>query len=488
VTLNRAGARGFAPQWFVGVIGCAAAIAALLAVLPVAGVIVSLACVAFVLRRWPGAVLALSWSGFWLYLGALDALDVTSRSAFTALAYAALALALTAFAWSRRATLAQRLRKLSRPARWWLAVASALGLWFLLIGATVSHGPLAHRLVALFVISTIPTLVAVAAATRSDVNQARGALVILGLVFLIIDVIVALQTGSGMLPPGVRFSPIDELDPINAALVPALGCVAAATYRAPTRSFFAGQLTSCALLAGAATVPHARGPLLALLVTVVTVALLSRQRKMVAVLAALGVGLVLGLVAAQALSTGLTVLGSPVGVTRQEPNTAGPHKPGPNNPTPSNPAPNNPAPNNPRPVGPVSSLNIRKQWLREAIGDTPDRPVFGHGIGMLVDRTPEAKILGVAGQRVYPHNDIVESAYSLGAIGFLLFIALLAIPVAVLIARRGPRPAPLYVFAIALFTFAFVESNFSGEIGTDVLLWSGAMIIVLGLVDTRAVD
>jgi hypothetical protein len=430
---------------------------ALLILLPVAGVALSIACVVYFVLQWPGAVLALSWSGFWLYLGALDALDVASRSAFTALVYTAIAVALGVFTWSRRATLRERLLQLTPPARWWLAVAGALAAWFLLIGATISHGPLAHRLVGLFVISTIPTLVAVAAASRRDLEQARAALVILGIVFLLVGALVALQADGGVL----RFSPIDELDPISAALIPALACAAAATYRPRTGRGLIEQLTVCALLAAGTAVPHARGPLLTLVVTVVVIGLVSRSRQALAAVAAVATGVLVGLVVAQNVSSGLNVLGNPVG-----PNGGS----GSSN------------------FEPISSFSIRKQWMREAVRRAPDRPVFGHGVGMFVDRTPEAGRMGVAGQRVYPHNDIVESAYSLGAAGFVLFLAFLVIPVFVLMTRLRARSESLRVFAVGLFTFAFVESNFSGEIGTDVVLWSSAAIVVLVLLAPPAPD
>jgi O-antigen ligase len=218
------------------------------------------------------------------------------------------------------------------------------------------------------------------------------------------------------------------------------------------------QSVLCALLAAGTAVPHARGPLLTLVLTVVVVGFARRSRQALATVAAVAVGVALGLLVAATVSTGLTLLGTPTGAA---------------------------GPGGGETSTPISSFSIRKQWMRQAVRQAPDRPVFGHGIGMFVDRTPEAGRMGVAGQRVYPHNDIVESAYSLGAIGFVLFIAFLAIPVFVLVTRRGARAEPLHVFAVGLFAFAFLESNFSGEIGTDVVLWSSAAIIVLVLFGRR---
>jgi hypothetical protein len=427
-------------------------VAALLIVAPVLGVAVSVAAVIVLLVRSPGAVIAVSWSGFWLYLAALDVLDIAPRSAFTALAYAAIALGLGVFTWSRRATLIERLRHLGRWARWWLGVTGALAAWFVLIGITISDGPLAHRLLGLFVISTIPTMVAAVAATPRDLEDARSGLVVLGLTFLIVDAVVALHSGDD----AVRFSPVAELDPINAALIPAWGCVAAATYRFRTRRGLWIQLAVCVVLAAGTALPHARGPVLTLGLAIVFVAALRASRNSLAALAAVAAGIALGLVAAQKLSTGLDVLGSPIG--------AGSPGSGPS-----------------APSEPISSFSIRRQWIRSAIEQAPDRPLFGHGIGMFVDRTPEAGRMGVAGQRVYPHNDIVESAYSLGLVGLLLFAAFIAITVVVGARRRARGSESLVVFALGLFAFAFLESNFSGEIGSDVVLWSSAAVVVLGL-------
>ena len=60
--------------------------------------------------------------------------------------------------------------------------------------------------------------------------------------------------------------------------------------------------------------------------------------------------------------------------------------------------------------------------------DAPERPIFGHGVGMFEDNTPEARLMGVEGQRTYPHNSLVEAAYSLGALGLVAYIAFVGWP------------------------------------------------------------
>jgi O-antigen ligase len=132
-------------------------------------------------------------------------------------------------------------------------------------------------------------------------------------------------------------------------------------------------------------------------------------------------------------------------------------------------------------AAPISSIHIRKEWIRSALGQFPDRPIFGHGVGVLVDNTPEAARMGVKGQLIYPHNDLVEAAYSLGVVGLALFAVFTVVPLAVLWRHRRRLDDPISSFCFVIFAFALVESNFSGEIGTDVLLWSTSCLVVLTL-------
>ncbi len=132
---------------------------------------------------------------------------------------------------------------------------------------------------------------------------------------------------------------------------------------------------------------------------------------------------------------------------------------------------------------PISTLSVRRHWIEDAVRETPERPIFGHGVGMFEDNTPEARLMGVDGQRTYPHNTFVEAAYSLGVLGLLAYVAFVGSAAGG--ARRG-RPQPGREqraggsFALALGVFAFVNTNVSGEIGSDALLWS-AVAVALAL-------
>jgi hypothetical protein len=130
----------------------------------------------------------------------------------------------------------------------------------------------------------------------------------------------------------------------------------------------------------------------------------------------------------------------------------------------------------PEEPAPISTINIRRQWLEKAISETPESPLWGHGVAMLVDDTEEAQRMGIAGTLTYPHNSLVESAYSLGLLGFVPFVALLTSAgwALVRLIVRGPPP----VFTAAFAAFAFTASMTSGEIGADAPLWAAAALAI----------
>jgi hypothetical protein len=422
----------------------------LLLVAPPLGVVAAAAAIVAIVVRRPATLLAISLNGFWLYLGALDLLDVSPRRSLTAAAYAVEGIALVAFIGARRTVLRRRLARAARAARVWLGAAVLLTAWFLANGVLLSHGPLAHRLLGVFVSTTVPTAVAFGAATRRDLDDARGGLVTLGLLFVLVEVI-ALRHGLGS---NARFSPIAELDPVSAAGYAGLATVAAVTYRARTSWEQLAQACACAVLAFGAALPSGRGPLLALAVAVAVVLVARRSKTALYVATAVVAGTFVGLLAAPKA-------GAPGGSTGPGAATSAPG---------------------------ISSFHIRREWLSKSLRAIPDRPVFGHGIGMLVDDTPEATRMGVAGQRVYPHNDAVEAAYSLGALGLVLFAVVVLVPAALLIMRWRLRENRFVLFTLGLFVYAFAESNFSGEIGTDVALWSAAALTVLVMTGREQAD
>ena len=240
----------------------------------------------------------------------------------------------------------------------------------------LSDGRLAWRLAALLVLWTLPTAILALSLRPHDLIRLAQGLVGLGLLFVPIEITAAARAGDDVF----RFTPIADLDVISAGIVPALAAVAALTLRPSSMSTRLLQFVIVAVLAGATVLPGSRGPVLALVVGAVATALVRRSLLDVAAMASVAFGLACGSAAA-------SHIGSLGYLTTDQ--------------------------------GRISTLSIRRQWVEDALRDTPDRPIFGHGVGMFEDHTPEARLMGVEGQRTYPHNSLVEAAYSLGALGLV---------------------------------------------------------------------
>lgn len=403
----------------------------------------------------PGVVVAISWSGFWLYLGALDLLGIQTRTAYTVIAYGVVALALTAIIWLRRDLLKERLLGSSTITRVWIGSASLLALLFAFGALVTGHGSLAHRLLGVFVVSTIPTTIAVAALSWRDLAQVRAALVGLGLFFVVINLF-ASRHGAPLVG---RFSPIANLDPISASLTSVVACIAALTYRFESARATSAQAAACFAFAAAAMLNGARGPIVALIVAVLFAVLFDRRLTMVALGAAIALGIIVG------SKLEVALIGQPPALTSLANEARNPNKP-----------------QQPKETSiAISSLHIRQEWLSSAIRKIPERPLLGHGIGTLVDDTPEAAAMGIKGELVYPHNDVVEAFFSLGAAGGILFGLVVALPLIALWRNRTKLNQSVLRFAPVLFVFALAECNFSGEIGTDVILWSLAAFAIVAI-------
>jgi O-antigen ligase len=138
-------------------------------------------------------------------------------------------------------------------------------------------------------------------------------------------------------------------------------------------------------------------------------------------------------------------------------------------------------------LGPISSIHLRQEWIRQALDQFPDKLVFGHGMTMLVDQAPESKRMGTAGEKIWPHNDFAEAAHALGLLGLVPFLLLVGVPAVALVwLRRWTDRRHACVLA-GVFAFAFAESNFSGEIGSDTLLWATAAFVVAQWADSSRV-
>jgi len=399
-----------------------------------------------VAARLAGPVLGLALNGFFLYIGLLELLGTSPRPALTGAWYALIGGAMAALAWSQRATLRERIGRGGRPLALFALTGVALAALFLASAAFASEGDLARRLAFQLVLWTIPAVLLALSLSRQQLDRALAVIVVLGLAFAALE-LVALAQDSGA---DDRFSPFSELDPITAAHIPAFACVALLALPGGRARTALGALALAALVAGT-VLPGSRGPLLALGVGLAVYCAASWRTTGFRVLGAVALGVAAGLLLASQAGSSRHLISD---------------------------LPREKAAEDSRP--PISSLRIRQRLIAKALGDVAEKPLLGHGVGMLVDDTPEAYRMGIAGRRTYPHNNFVEAAYSLGLVGLGLFSVALGASLwalGVLIRRR--RSDRLAVFAAAFFAFAFVNANLSGELAAYPWSWAAAAIVLV---------
>jgi hypothetical protein len=423
----------------------------------------------------PPVLLALVVSGLWVYLGTLELLEQEPRTILTAGYYAILAAGLLLSAWAGRATIRRRLSTVSRLPVAWAAAGGALAVWFLLNVALLSSGVAARDAAALLVLSSLPSALLALSLTSQQLRILAGAWIALALGLFLVSLVtlVARPTDSG------RFSPIDELDPITAAHVAALGAIVLLIPSFGTQRARLAQAGGVALLIALSVVPASRGSVMALVVALTTLALVLRRRLFPLLLPAVVVGFALG-------AAGASVVGADYYYSIDVPGLEGRVHP---------PSENEDFTGERTPTlegAPVSSLGIRRYLWSKALRDSLDRPILGHGVGMLVDDSPDTLRMvragrAEAGVRTYPHNVLIESVYSLGILGLGLFLAvsLLAVVSLAAIMRRGAlRFGSLLALGFAVFTA--VNVMVSGEIGSDASLWVAmALPVALYADDSR---
>ena len=396
-------------------------------------------------RRLAGPALGFSLNGFFVYLGVLDVVGVAPRTATPGAYYGLLGAVLATLVWANRDTLAVHVRSGGRLLAVFALAAGALAVWFELNAALLSEGSLSRRLAAQLLFWTAPTVLLALSLTWRQLEDALWAIVVLGLAFVAID-LVALAIDPHGDPLGDRFSPIAELDPITAAQVPALAAIACLALRPERERLRRARLAALPVLVAFAVAPGSRGPLAALALGALALLWLSWRTTGPRVAALLAVGAVVGtlLAAAVGSTTHLTSGGAADGGE----------------------------------TGPISSLHIRQQLWSKSLRAIPDEPLVGNGVAALVDDTPEARRMGIAGRRTYPHNTFIEAAYSLGLPGLLLFVSAIAAGAWALVRVRRGGGGVLPDFTVALFLFALVNSNLTNELGTDVWLWTAAALSV----------
>jgi O-antigen ligase len=398
-------------------------------------------------RLLPPWTLALSLNGFFLYLAALRLVGRAPRTATTGAWYALVGLLCLVGVWLNRETLIRRLAARSRPATTYFLAGVVLAGWFLLNVVLLSHGSLSRTLAALLVLWTLPSALLALSLPREAIRPAAAGIGALGVLFALIELGVLAHD-----PHAARFSPIAHLDPISAGQIPALGAIALLAVTPRTRMQEVARTVAVAVLCASTVLPGSRGPVVALCVAVVVAVAFLRRRTWLLLGPAIVAGLALGY-------GGSRLVGSSDYLTSSLPGASG-------------------LGGSESSGAPISTMHIRREWWTSAVEAIPGAPIVGHGVAMLVDNTPEAKRMGVAGERTYPHNSPLESLYSLGLLGALPYLALLAAGIAALV-LLGRRPAgPPLVFAAGLYAFAFVSSNLSGEIGADAPLWAAGALAV----------
>lgn len=425
----------------------------------------------------PAVLLAFAVSGFWLYLGVLDLVGVEPRTTLTGAYYAVLGAAMAGSAFHGRRILGERFRARSHVPRLWAFVSAALAGLFLLNVALVSSGTLARDAAFLLVLSSVPSAALVLALTERQLTVAAVGIVALAAGLALVD-LVSLAFESTQ---SIRFSPINELDPISAAQVTALGAVVLLTRQVQRRRSQMVQTAVVAVLVAMTVVPGSRGAVLALLLGAVAVAAVSWRRVWPILVPALAIGLAAGTLGASLSGSDYYYSIDVPGIQgRVAPPTEGVDYQG--NPTPVDAVPGQ---------RPISTLAIRRYLLAKAIRESFDRPLVGKGVGSLVDDSPDtlrmvrAKRLA-PGARTHPHNAVVESLYSLGVPGFLLFATMLATSgLALVRLLRGGTVRAVTRFALAFAAVAAVNSSLSGEIGSDADLWVALALPVALYADTR---
>jgi O-antigen ligase len=408
----------------------------------------------------PPVLLAVVVSGFWLYLGTLDLVGIEPRTVLTAGYYSLLAAGLVLSAWAGRETIRRRLSTISRLPRAWAAAAVGLAAWFLVNVAWLSSGVAARDAAALLVLSSLPSTLVALSLSRQQLRILAGTWVALALGFFLVSFVtlVAQPTESG------RFSPIDELDPITAAHVSALGAIVLLIATFETQRARLAQAGGVALLVALSVMPASRGALVALVVAIATVAVVLGRRMLPLLLPAVLVGFALG-------GAGASVVGADYYYSIDIPGLEGRVAP---------PSAGEDFTGERTPVlegNPISSLGVRRYLWSKALRDSVERPILGHGVGMLVDDSPETLRMVKAGRadagvRTYPHNVLIESVYSLGILGLGLFLAVSVLSLVALtkILRRGPKRFGS-LLALGFAAFAAANAMVSGEIGSDASLW-----------------
>jgi len=404
-------------------------------------------------ESWQGWGLGFSLNGFFVYLALLDLIDVRPRTAFTGVWYAGVGILCLAAAWSNRDLLLRRLTTPAAIVRVYAIAAGFLATWFVVNVLVLGRSSLALKFAALLILWSLPAAILAASSPGRQFRNAAWAIVFLGAVYVLIEFVAVARAGSDV----TRFTPIASLDPISAGLIAGLAGVAVLALQPRTRRLQILQTVALVAFAAGATVPGSRGPVLATVGGCIAGTLVAWRRLWIVALVGLAVGLAIGTALGRDVGSDAYLMQSVAGLedTPKRGDGVGP-----------------------APTAAISTFNIRREWLRAAMAQAPDRPIFGHGVAEFVDDTPEAHRMGIAGAHIYPHNTLAEAAFSLGLLGLLPYLALVLTGLCAFIGLVR-RQSEHVVLAAALGGFAFVATNVSGEIGADAVLWTASAALVM---------
>ena len=375
--------------------------------------------------------------------------------------YGTLGGAMLLFAWRGRELARERLTVRSRLPRVWALSGAALAAWFLVNVALLSSGTVARDAAALLVLSSLPSALLVLALERAQLRLAAAGIVLLAAGLAVVSLVRFVEDPAR----STRFSPIDELNPISAAQVTALGAVVLLAWWEASRRRRLFQVAAAVVLIAVTVIPGSRGALLALVAGAIALATVSWRRSWRVLVAAVVLGLALG-------SFGSAVSGSDYYYSVDIPwleGLVGPPESGVDFTGEETEAVSG--------QDPISTLSIRRHLLSKALRESADSPIVGNGVGTLVDDSPDTLRMVRAGRleggvTTHPHNVLVESLYSLGVIGLGLFLTLVGASL-VALARllRAGRERFVVRFTLAFAAVAAINSSISGEIGSDAYLW-----------------
>ena len=412
------------------------------------------------------ALVAVTLNGFWLYLGVLDVARIEPFAALTGAYYLTVAVALLVSLWPRRRLIRDRLVGGGALCVAWAVAAATLAGWLLATAVFRSDGPVARDAALLLVLASLPSALAVMGFDGASFRRLAVAVTALGLGLVVVDASALLLHHE----QGLRFSPINELNPISAAQTTAFAAAACLALRPGSRRGRIFQAAAAAMLVAATIIPAGRGPLVGVALAFLAIVIVVPRLLPLVVVAAVA-GVLLGTVVADSIGSS-SYIAMDVPVVGHEPQSS--------------------SSSSGSGVSPISSTAIRKYLLKKSLRAVPDAPILGHGVGSLVDDSPEARRMIEGGSldprdtRTYPHNIVVEAAYSLGLLGLIpLLVCMGAAAVALLRTVLAARSAASTVLVVGVCSVAAVGAGLSGELGMDAYVWIALALPVALYVDRR---